>query len=340
MTHNWKSFWTDRRNWLKSGLLSLAGLAALHAGMMARLGVDRGIASEKGTALAAGVGWEPISLWHQTSWRDLLAVRREAGSPVAMYQLGMAAGGGAFKSAERRMVGTSSLELIVANLAETMDKIRILAEQFGGYLQSSQLSGNPSSPNASVTIRVPAVRLEEARVAIKKLAARVKSEDTEAKDVTKEYVDMEARLRNLRVEEAQYLSIMKHANTVKDTLEISEKLGNVRGQIEQQQAEFEALSKQIETVAITVALHPEAEAQVFGLHWRPLYQLKLAARDGLDGLASYTAAMVSFAFLLPTILLWLGTILLGAVLGWRILRWAGRKFFGFSQTAVVAGPVR
>jgi cell division protein FtsL len=338
MTHNWRSFWNDRRNWLKSGLLSLAGLAALHAGMMARLGVDRGIASEKGTALAAGAGWEPVSLWHQMSWGDSLRVGREAGSPVAMYQLGVAAGGGAYKGAERKMVGTSALELIVANPAQALEKIRILAEQLGGYLQSSQLGGNQSSPNASVTIRVPATQLEEARTEIKKLAARIESEDTEARDVTKEYVDMEARLRNLRVEEAQYLSIMKRANTVKDTLEVSGKLSNVRGQIEQQQAEFEALSKQVETVAITVALHSEAEAQVFGLHWRPLYELKLAARDGLDGLASYVAAMVSFVFLLPTILLWLGTILLGAAFGWRILRWAARAFFGFPKPATAAGP--
>jgi hypothetical protein len=338
MTYHWKSFWNDRRNWLKSGLLSLAGLAALHAGMMARLGVDRGIASEKGTALAAGAGWEPISLWHQTSWRDLLAVRREAGSPVAMYQLGMSGDGGAFKSAERKMVGTSSLDLIVANPAQALEKIRLLAEQLGGYLQSSQLGGNQSSPNASVAIRVPAARIEEARAEIKKLAVRIEGEDTEARDVTKEYVDMEARLRNLRVEEEQYLSIMKRANTVKDTLEVSEKLSHVRGQIEQQQAEFEALSKQVETVAITVAVHSEAEAQIFGLHWRPLYQLKLAARDGLDSLASYVAAMVSFVFLLPTILLWLGTILLGAAFAWRILRWAGRVFFRFPKSATAAQP--
>jgi len=52
----------------------------------------------------------------------------------------------------------------------------------------------------------------------------------------------------------------------------------VRGQIEQQQAEFDVLSEQIETVGITVSLGTEAEARVFGLNWRPLYQTKLAFR--------------------------------------------------------------
>jgi predicted membrane protein len=41
----------------------------------------------------------------------------------------------------------------------------------------------------------------------------------------------------------------------------------------------------------------------------------------------YAASMSSFIFYLPTVLLWLATILIGAALGWRILRWAGRVLF-------------
>src|SRR5207249_7322394 len=34
-------------------------------------------------------------------------------------------------------------------------------------------------------------------------------------------------------------------------------------------------------------------------YWRPLYQLKLAARQGLDGIGDYAAAMASFSLLSP-----------------------------------------
>ena len=93
--------------------------------------------------------------------------------------------------------------------------------------------------------------------------------------------------------ETQYLGILKQAKTVKDTLEVSDKLDEVRGEIERQQAEFEALSKQVETVALTISLRAEAEAKVFGLNWRPLYQLKLAARQGLDSVGDYATSMAS-----------------------------------------------
>ena len=50
-------------------------------------------------------------------------------------------------------------------------------------------------------------------------------------------------------------TILKQANSVKDMLAVTEHLSEVRGQIEQQQAEFNALSRQIETVALTDFSH-------------------------------------------------------------------------------------
>jgi hypothetical protein len=44
---------------------------------------------------------------------------------------------------------------------------------------------------------------------LKKLAVNVERENVEARDVTREYVDLDARLRNARAEEAQYLQILK-----------------------------------------------------------------------------------------------------------------------------------
>jgi dsDNA-binding SOS-regulon protein len=237
----------------------------------------------------------------------------------------------------RKMIRNTSMDLVAKNPADTAEKIRQLAEHLGGFLVKSVTNGQDAQ-GAFLEVRVPTERFEEARAEIRKLGLRVESERVEAEDVTRQYVDLDARLRNLRGEEAQYLSIMKRANTVKDTLEVSEKLSNVRGQIEQQQAEFQALSKQVETVAINLTLHTEAEAQVFGLHWRPLYQLKLALRDGLNSLGNYATAMAGFLFLLPSILLWLVTILLGAAAGWRILRWASRVFFGWPQSATATQP--
>jgi hypothetical protein len=66
-----------------------------------------------------------------------------------------------------------------------------------------------------------------------------------------------------------------------------------------------------------------------------LYELKLAAMQGLEGLADYATAMFSLVFYLPAILLWLATILAGAALGWKILRLAARMLLAGKKTAGV-----
>ena len=348
----WGAFWQKSRKWLKIGWLITAGLLAVYVGVIGPANDRRGIASSKATGLAAieesRNGRLPYRLFahnRQARVETVTFLESANADKVAPMEQAAAFGISAFSappppqspvnSDDRKMIRSGTMDLVVKKPSEAAEKIRQLAERMGGFLVSSQTNGDQDAAFATLTIRVPVARFEEVRAEIRKLGLRVDSERLEAQDVTRQYVDQAARLHNLRAQEVQYLAILKQAHTVKDTLEVSEKLNEVRGEIEQQQAEFDALSKQVETVAITVSLRAEADAQVFGLHWRPLFQLKLAAREGLDGIADYTVVMTSFLFYLPAILLWLATILMGAAVGWRILRWAGRLLFAKSRTTSV-----
>ncbi len=353
MVIRWGGLSEKTGKWLKTGWLISAGLVALYVGVIEPRERGRGIAREKGTGLAATSGrvqWEPISLWRQSSIlphfaRKVSVDRGVVGgvpgrmvtrASLSALEAGGGGGGGRGKEVaeDRKLVRTAALDLIVKSPAQSSEKIAQLVQAAGGFVVTSQINGGADALSASLRVRVPAAKFEEVRAEIRKLGLRVDGEGVEAQDVTKQYVDQEARLRNLRAQEEQYLGILRKAATVKDTLEVSDKLNEVRGAIEERQAEFEALSKQVETVAINITLRAEADAQVFGLNWRPLYQLKMAAREGLDGLGDYAASMTVFVFYLPTVLLWLFTILAGAAIGWRILRWAGRAFFGFGPKVV------
>jgi hypothetical protein len=329
---DWHAFWQDGRKWLKTAWLITAVLVAAYGGVIRPSRAFRGIAMEKTTALAAierNRHW-PVPL-PQSVDNATLAAGVVGGVPGGLASLSappmMTYVSPSEGLADRKLVRTSSIDLLVKRPAESAEEIRSLTERVGGFLVKSQTNGAQDATNASLTIRVPAARFAEVAAEIRKLGLRVEGEQMEAADVTKQYVDQVAHLRNLRAQEAQYLTILKHARTVKDTLDVSEKLNGVRGEIEQQQAEFEMLSKQVETVAITVSLHSETEANVFGLHWRPLYELKLAVMQGLEGLADYATAMFSFVFYLPALLLWLATILVGAALGWKALRLGVRVLF-------------
>ena len=329
----WRSFVRNRRN-LQIGWVLAATITALYFVNARSQQLQYGINNSKAAGLAAvAQDREPLGLWHRTKISGIISGvphgdvdKASMASATFLDASPRAPQSVPDNDADHKMVRTATLELLVQHPADAAEKIRTLAEHEGGFLVTSEVHGDIDATGATLTLRVPAGQFDVLRDQIRKLALRVETERLEAQDVTRQYTDQQANLRNLRAEEQQYLLILKQARTVKDTLDVSEKLSDVRGQIEQQQAEFNTLSKQVETVAITVMLRAEAETRVLGLNWRPLYQIKVALRDGLDGLATYFSAMTAFAFFLPTILLWVATIALGSVLAWKILRWIARWF--------------
>lgn len=334
----WRTFWQRGRGllkteWLKTAGLITAVLFAVHSGVIRPLSAFRGIAQSKATGLAA---IESNRHWliplPESADNEIMAEGIVGGVPGGLassrsLSVSYLPASNSERSDDRKLVRTSSIELLVKRPAEAAEKIRSLTEHAGGFLVKSQTNGAQDATTASLIIRVPEARFAEVAAQIRSLGQRVESEQVEAEDVTKRYVDQQAHLRNLQAQETQFLSILRQAKTVKDTLEVSEKLNAVRDEIEQQLAEFQALSKQVETVAITVSLHSEAEATIFGVRWRPLYELKLAMAGGLEGLANYATSMLSLVFYLPAILLWLATILVGASLGWKLLRFGARLLF-------------
>jgi len=288
---------------------------------LSNLTVSRSQASWIASAILVFAGLVFVSI------PNLMRSRNAADQASRVARLRNAAAFATTESPLQWTIQNGAMDLVVSRPSEVLERIRQLADAATGFTVTSESRGADENQSASVTIRVPQLKFKEVHEAIRKMGIRVDGEHFEAQDLTKQYVDQAARLRNLRAQEAQYLGILKQAKNVKDTLEVSDKLNSVRGEIERQQAEFEALSKQVEAVALTISLRAEEEAQVFGLHWRPLYQLKFAAKQGLDGLGDYAASMASFLFYLPAVLLWLATILIGAAVGWRILRWAGKALF-------------
>jgi hypothetical protein len=137
----WGVFSAKSRTALKTGWLITAGVIALYLGVIQPRDQARGIASEKASGLAAvsgGVGWEPISLWRQTSilphFRSEaylqegvvggVSVDRAFVAPASLVTFsGRRAGGEEGMSEDRKLVRTESLGLIVKTPAETAEKI-------------------------------------------------------------------------------------------------------------------------------------------------------------------------------------------------------------------------
>jgi Domain of unknown function (DUF4349) len=247
-------------------------------------------------------------------------------------QVADSVGGGDSAAFDRKVIRTGSVDLVVDTPSAAVEQIAALAREHNGYVVSSELSGRRENQRGNIMIRVPAAQFDAVREQVKKLAKQVESEQTSADDVTMQYAENEATLRNYRAEEASYLEIMKRSGSIKDTLAVAQQVSDARGRIERLEAAIRTMSVQTEMTAITINVSAEPVA-AGPQRWRPLYELQAAWKDGVDALATYATAMMAILLYLPAVLAWAFTIALAAKLTWMLLVY-GARLFRAKPTAV------
>jgi len=231
-------------------------------------------------------------------------------------------------AAERLVVKSDALTLLVSKAEETAEQIKSIAAGFGGFVDEMDIyEVSDTSKSGTITIRVPADKFDEAAQKIKALAIKVERESIGAHDITEGYADLEARLKNLQAEEAQYQQILKQAKNTDEILSVTEYLASVRGDIESLAAQIKYLAGQVAMSSITVTFEEEGDVEVWGIRWRPLFTVKQAFRSMLEGLSAYADAMIGFILVLPVLALWAVTAIAALWVARKIYRFIKAKFF-------------
>ncbi len=216
---------------------------------------------------------------------------------------------------ERMIVRNGDMSLIVKNVVDARDEIAQLAVRLDGWVVSSWISGEGEEMKGSISIRVPDEKFDPALVELRKLAVRVDSESTNSQDVTEQYTDLDARLKNAEATEKQYLALLDKATDVEDMLKIQDSLSRVRAEIEQIKGQMQYLERTSSMSLITASLRPAVSAKpLVSAGWSALETLKSAVR-GLVVFGKWLADIViRLLIFLP---IW-GTIL--GIVYWRLRR--------------------
>ena len=239
--------------------------------------------------------------------------------------------------ASKKLIENAELGLVVRDVRAAADQIRQLTESNHGEIDKTELiDTSEGSLSATLVVRVPASGLDTALAGFKRLAVRTEREQVNVRDVTQEFYDNDAHLRNLHAEEQQYLSIMRQAHTVKDTLEVSKQLSDVRDRIERLQTEIQLMSHDIEMSVLTIALVEDSNARAFGIRWQPVRNAEAAARQLLDGLGEWINWIVAVLIQLPLIVLWAATV--GAIL-WALWKVSRKVWLQFLKPKSNVSPV-
>ena len=161
-------------------------------------------------------------------------------------------------SVTRDLVMTANISMRAQDPWAVADSARSIASGLGGDLLGLSQGGSGENRSATLTMRVPSIRFDDALTALKKLDGEVIASNVSAKDVTDQLVDLQARLTAAQALEQRYLQILAQAKTVDEILRVESTLASTRTQIEQLKAQQKSLNDQVSysTISLSVSSVP------------------------------------------------------------------------------------
>jgi len=178
------------------------------------------------------------------------------GTPGSIPAPEFATGSNIVTNASRNLILTAQVLMKTEDPWATADKARAIASGLGGDILAMSQTGQGENRSALITVRVPSDRFDEALRQLKLLDGEVITSNVDAKDVTDQFTDLQARLVAKQAEEQRYLQLFPQAKTVDETLKIDAALGNVRVQIEQLQGQINLIKNRTEFSTITMSIAP------------------------------------------------------------------------------------
>lgn len=240
---------------------------------------------------------------------------------TALFAGGVSSGEAAIGSeaaVQRLIIKNASIALEVNDVLAAEQVLRQKAEALGGFVASVETYGSGEDLRATIVLRVPVNHFEAVLREAEGLTSNVLRRSVSGSDVTEEYVDLEARLRNLEATNARLLDLLSRAQNVNDALTVNQALTGTQEQIERIKGRMQYLKQSAAMSTITVELLPvppptpiiEEDA------WQPLEVARIALRNLIQ--LGQTLANVVIVFLVWTPV-WLPLVLLAT--------WARRRLW-------------
>lgn len=222
----------------------------------------------------------------------------------------------------REIIQTAQATLQVSDIRNAADEIAALADEHGGYVESTDIRTSPAeddtsaqappdSSYGSISLRVPSAELTDV---IKDLGSsgKVLASSLSKQDVTSAAIDLRARVDATRASVERLTELMSDTATVSDLLEAEVALSERQAQLESYEQQLSALEDQVEMSSLQVELTrtstpTAADPAGFG-------DGLLAGWNGL--IVSLNALVIAFGFLLP----WLAVAGAVIVVIWFIRR--------------------
>jgi hypothetical protein len=226
--------------------------------------------------------------------------------------------------AARKIKHSADIKLITDEFDKTRDDLQRLIDKHQGYEAMADVRSSPGTQRLGTwRVRVPIERFGAFREAVRKLA-EVESDTVNTEDLTDQYYDLEANIKNLRAEQESWREMLKKTSDKLDNLiTVKRELDRVTDEIQRKEGRLRLMANLTELTSVSIMLRerqkftpekgPEVvEAATFGMRAEKTFGESWGAlRDFGQGVALLAIALAPW---LPVILL------VGVPLGYLLRR--------------------
>ncbi|MCG9896217.1 MAG: DUF4349 domain-containing protein [Fimbriimonadaceae bacterium] len=162
---------------------------------------------------------------------------------------------------QRQIIKTGSLRIRVPSVKESLDRVRVVAERYQGFIEAVDSQGMNSQAMANLSLRVASKSFDAAMKDLRGLGL-VLSESASGQDVTAQMVDLDSRLRTLRVEEESLRNLLRSASRMGDIITIRDRITQIRSDIDAMAAQRAQLANlaSLSTINLSLTQGPSNQA--------------------------------------------------------------------------------
>ena len=235
---------------------------------------------------------------------------------------------------DRKVIYDGQMQLEAADTRAAFDRIIALVQGSGGFVAATSIGDTTEEdeqPTISLTLRLPADNLTAALTQIRAVADRVVTESLQSQDVTDQFVDIEAQLRNLTALETELLALLAELRDNNNAdpsklLQVFDQIRSTRGEIEQLEGRRQMLENLVSLATLHIGIVPlPASAPIVPTDpaWDPATQAKGALRDLVEALQGLGDGLIRIGlYTLPILVIVVGPL---ALIGWFIWKRVKRR---------------
>ena len=160
---------------------------------------------------------------------------------------------GTISSATQKLVKKANVDLETKDSDKLTKEIAAQVNSLGGYTSSLTQNKYDDYVSVETKVQVPAEKLDEFLAFLEK-SATVTSKSIVTNDITDSYTDTESQIKAYETEEKALLDILAKCDTVEDTINVQNRLAQLRAELEALRAQKKSYDLEISYSEVSIVI--------------------------------------------------------------------------------------